>query len=153
VWTLREEEGLTKLIPAIELSFEGEKFPVYLGSDRRLYARFLDLCHVAGLPWKKYLERLEQDTYLVSQLVMLAPEGQQDEHFMNLGAMSYWLGTLQPRRMRKGKARERVQRFQRQFRDTTWLLRREGFEISTPEETWVGEDGRRERSLKWPIPT
>ena len=122
-------DGLT---PAIELSFEGETFPVFLGTDRRLYAPFTELCHVAGLDWRRYLTEIVAQPILAHHFIYLAKEGRKEEPFMNLGIMSFWLGTLNLRGIPRKQARERARRFQRQFQDTTWLLHREGFEISAP---------------------
>ena len=117
------------LVSAGELLFEGGPLPVFVGSDRRVYARFLDLCALLGLDWRRCLLRAEETPGLAGHLIAcrgIEVQGYGYALFMNLSALPMWLGSLRPQRMRNAEVRERVTLLARQVMDVPWMLIREG---------------------------
>ena len=76
------------------------------------------------------------------------------EPYLNLGAMSVWLGTLDPLKAEDGDRRERLIRFRHEFQEVFWMLIREGFFVSAP-----GQNPSNVRqwnlpgSIAWPLST
>lgn len=116
-----------------ELSLDDEAIPVYLSSDHRLFVCLADLCELLGLDWKIQHLYIMTDPYLRDQLVLFqrgkepSIHKRRDTIFLDLVALSYWLGTLTRTPICSRKARDRVMRFTQKYVTYSWDLMNRGF--------------------------
>jgi hypothetical protein len=114
--------------------FYGEFFTAVLASDRKLYVPLHDMCQSLGVQTHGQVERIRNNPAIADSLVTMEFTRAYGEETVQTRAMvclrlshlPFWLGTLQPNRIKNEDKREHVIRFQREFVDVAWAaFRRE----------------------------
>ena len=113
------------------LDFAGESLPVHLGSDRQIYVQLDELCSFIGIDPKGRFEQIRGDDSTADVLVVMdlpnesaTGPGRANAAFLNLAAVSYWLGTICSERMKRPDLHDCLVRYTYDFLDVTWMFYR-----------------------------
>lgn len=108
--------------------FYGDVFMAVLANDRHLYVPLHDMCLALGVQTNGQIRRIRENEAIADALVpLLIARAYQDEGVqtremlcLRLDRLPFWLGTMQPNRIKDEEKREQVIRFQREFADVAW---------------------------------
>ncbi len=120
---------MAHVIYSDHLDIAGEYLPVHLASDRQVYVRLDELCDFIGLTPEGMVERIQQGVSTADLLVFMHLQGdevqaQPKAAFLNLAALSFWLGTVSSSRLERPKLFEQLARYTFDFLDTGWMFYR-----------------------------
>ena len=119
---------MPKLLDQYPFEFYQEHFTAVLADDRKLYVPLADMCEALGIKTDAQRRRVEASEVLADALVEMEVErAYGDEaiqtrqmHCLQLERLPFWLGTLQPSRIKDKQKRAQIIRFQREFADVAW---------------------------------
>jgi hypothetical protein len=108
--------------------FYGDTFTAVLANDRHLYVPLHDMCLTLDVQTNGQIRRIRENEAIADALVPLVitrAYGDEDVQTremlcLRLDRLPFWLGTMQPSRIKDEKKREQVVRFQREFADVAW---------------------------------
>jgi hypothetical protein len=108
--------------------FYGDTFTAVLANDRHLYVPLHDMCLTLDVQTNGQIRRIRENEAIADALVPLVitrAYGDEDVQTgemlcLRLDRLPYWLGTMQPNRIKGEKKREQVVRFQCEFADVAW---------------------------------
>jgi hypothetical protein len=108
--------------------FYGDVFTAVLANDRRLYVPLHDMCQALDVQTNGQIRRIRENEAIADALVPLViTRAYGDENVqtremlcLRLDRLPFWLGTMQPNRVKNERKREQIVRFQREFADVAW---------------------------------
>lgn len=108
--------------------FYGDIFTAVLANDRHLYVSLHDMCLALDVQTNGQIRRIRENEAIADALIPLVitraygDEGVQTREMLclRLDRLPFWLGTMQPNRIKDEKKRGQVVRFQREFADVAW---------------------------------
>ena len=148
---------MAKIMYSDKLDFNGQPLPVHLGSDRQIYVLLNDICAFIGVAPDGMAERIQQDSSIADVLVFmpllgadtdLSAQDVSQAAFLNLAALSYWLGKISSESLAHPDLHDALVRYTFEFLDTTWMLYKAAvheLEGSGIGRTRIGVRGNRKR--------
>lgn len=127
--SLHAEVRVTEILYTDRLDLGEEHLPVHLASDRQVYVRLDELCNFIGLDPKGVADRIRHCVSTADLLVFMTTSGngtkaQLEAAFLNLAALSFWLGMVASARMNHPDRHDQLARYTFDFLDTSWMFYR-----------------------------
>ncbi len=111
------------LLQAYPFHFYDSDFTIHLANDHHFYVRLNDLCDAMGVSREGQRRRIIEDIGMSRYLVIIVADTvykdgvrQQETLFLNSKALTYWLGSIDHRRL-KPEVKDRVAEFKMNFVD------------------------------------
>lgn len=109
-------------------AFYGDVFTAILANDRKLYVPLHDMCQALEVQTNGQIRRIRENEAIADALVPLVitrayrDDSAQTREMLclRLDRLPFWLGTMQPNRIKDEAKRAQVIRFQREFADVAW---------------------------------
>jgi hypothetical protein len=109
-------------------AFYGDVFTAIMANDRKLYVPLHDMCQALDVQTNGQIRRIRENEAIADALVPLVitrayPDDSAQTREMlclRLDRLPFWLGTMQPNRIKDEAKRAQVIRFQREFADVAW---------------------------------
>lgn len=121
---------MSDLTPLDQFPFEfyGDVFTAILANDRKLYVPLHDMCQALDVQTNGQIRRIRENEAIADALVSLVitrayrDDSAQTREMLclRLDRLPFWLGTMQPNRIKDEAKRAQVIRFQREFADVAW---------------------------------
>ncbi len=121
-----------RVLDQFPFEFYGEHFSVALASDRNLYVPMEAICKAMGLQTHGQITRIRANDAVAEALVTLpvlwvyGDESREREMIcLRLDRLPFWMGTIQPNRIKDEEKRNLIVRYQREFADVAWAAFRQ----------------------------
>lgn len=121
---------MDELTPLDQFPFEfyGDIFTAILVNDRKLYVPLSDMCRTLDVQVNGQIRRIRENEAIADALISLVitraygDEGAQTREMLclRLDQLPFWLGTIQPNRVKNEARRGQIIRFQREFAEVAW---------------------------------